>query len=276
MLVGTPISELFLFAASLAAAGLFAGFLAGLLGIGGGIVLVPVLYQMFTLFAVPDRTRMHLAIGTSLGVIVVTSLRSMRAHQKKGVLDIDLLKRWAIWVVLGALAGTALAAQVSGRDLRFVFATVALLLAANMLFGKESWRLGDVLPSPRVQYVVAGLIGGLSALMGIGGGTFGVTFMTLYGKDMREAVATSAGLGMLIGVPGIIGFILAGWGTGSLPPLSFGYVNLIGLALIAPLTVLAAPWGANLAHAVSRRALTRSFAFFLVIASVQMFWHLLE
>ncbi len=224
MLVGTPISELLLFAASLAAAGLFAGFLAGLLGIGGGIVIVPLLYQMFTLFAVPENARMHLAIGTSLGVIIVTSLRSMRAHEKKGALDRNLLKRWAVWVVLGALAGTGLAAQVSGRDLRFVFATVALLLAANMLFGKESWRLGDVLPSRRVQYIVASLIGGLSALMGIGGGTFGVTFMTIYGKDMREAVATSAGLGMLIGVPGIMGFVWAGWGASGLPPLSIGYV----------------------------------------------------
>lgn len=275
-LAATPLSSLLLFAAALAATGVFAGFLAGLLGIGGGIIIVPVLYHLFTLVGVPDEIIMHLAIGTSLGTIILTSLRSMRAHDRKGALDRALLKRWMWPVILGALAGTALAAYVSSRELRFVFASVALLLALNMLFGKESWRLGDKLPSPRIQYSVASLIGGLSALMGIGGGTFGVTFLTLYGKAPREAVATSAGLGVLIGVPGMIGFVLAGWGVAGLPPLSLGYVNLIGLALIAPLTMLAAPWGANMAHAISHKTLIRVFAFFLIVTSAQMFWRLLS
>tara|TARA_R110000824_G_scaffold155226_6_gene327752 strand:- start:42336 stop:43169 length:834 start_codon:yes stop_codon:yes gene_type:complete len=271
---GFPLSELLAFAIALAGAGLFAGFLAGLLGIGGGIVIVPVLYHLFTLLGVPDESLMHLAVGTSLGTIIITSLRSMRAHDKAGVLDRDLLKRWMWPVVLGALAGTALAAQVSSRELRIVFASVALLLAANMLFGKESWRLGTQLPSNGVQRVVAGLIGGLSAMMGIGGGTFGVTFLTLYGRSPREAVATSAGLGVLIGIPGAIGFILAGQGAVGLPPLSLGYVSLVGLALIAPLTTLAAPFGARMAHTISHKALMRVFAFFLIVTSVQMFWRL--
>ena len=271
---GFPLSELLAFAIALAGAGLFAGFLAGLLGMGGGIVIVPVLYHLFTLLGVPDESLMHLAVGTSLGTIIITSLRSMRAHDKAGALDRDLLKRWMWPVILGALAGTALAAQVSSRELRIIFASVALLLAANMLFGKESWRLGTQLPSNGIQRIVAGLIGGLSAMMGIGGGTFGVTFLTLYGRSPREAVATSAGLGVLIGIPGAIGFILAGQGAVGLPPLSLGYVSLVGLALIAPLTTLAAPFGARMAHTISHKALMRAFAFFLIVTSVQMFWRL--
>lgn len=271
---GFPLSELLTFAVALAGAGLFAGFLAGLLGIGGGIVIVPVLYHLFTLLGVPDESLMHLAVGTSLGTIIITSLRSMRAHDKAGALDRALLKRWMWPVILGALAGTALAAQVSSRELRIIFASVALLLALNMLLGKESWRLGAQLPSNGVQRLVAGLIGGLSAMMGIGGGTFGVTFLTLYGRSPREAVATSAGLGVLIGIPGAIGFVLAGQGAAGLPPLSLGYVSLIGLALIAPLTTLAAPFGARMAHTISHKALMRAFAFFLIVTSAQMFWRL--
>jgi uncharacterized membrane protein YfcA len=274
-LAGYPLTELAAFALALAGAGLFGGFLAGLLGIGGGIVIVPVLYQLFTLLGVPEEARMHLAIGTSLGTIVITSLRSMRAHDRRGALDRALLKRWALPVVLGALVGTLLAAHVGSRELRFVFATVALLLALNMLFGRESWRLGGDLPSPPAQYAAASLIGGLCAMMGIGGGTFGVTYLTLYGKDPRAAVATSAGLGFFIGLPGMIGFIWAGQGAVGLPPLSLGYVNLIGLALIAPLTILAAPWGANLTHAVSHKTLMHLFAFFLIVTSAQMFRQLL-
>ena len=274
-LFGYPVAEIILFAVALAGAGLFAGLLAGLLGIGGGIIIVPMLFELFSLLGVPDEVRVHLAIGTSLGTIIVTSLRSMRAHDKKGALDRDLLKRWALPVVVGALIGTMLAAHVSSRDLRFVFATVALLLAANMFFGRESWRLGSDLPAPRIQYIVASLIGGLSAMMGIGGGTFGVTFLTLYGRDTRQAVATSAGLGVLIGIPGMIGFMVAGWGIPGLAPLSLGYVNLIGIAVIAPLTTLAAPWGANLAHTISHKTLLRLFAIFLVVTSAQIFWKLL-
>ena len=275
-LSGYPASELFFFAAALAGAGLFAGLLAGLLGIGGGIIIVPMLFELFSLLGVSDEARVHLAIGTSLGTIIITSLRSMWAHDRKGALDRDLLKLWALPVVLGALVGTALAAHVSSRELRLVFATVALLLAVNMLLSRDSWRLGDRLPAPRVQYLVASLIGGLSAMMGIGGGTFGVTYLTLYGRDARQAVATSAGLGLLIGIPGVIGFMVAGWGAAGLAPFSIGYVNLIGIAVITPLTALAAPWGANLAHSIDHRTLLRLFAVFLIITALQIYWRLLS
>lgn len=271
---GYPLSQLLLLALGLAATGVFAGMLAGLLGVGGGIVIVPVLYQMFTVLGIDEGIRMHLAVGTSLGTIIITSIRSVRAHAKKGAVDWAMLRRWALPVLIGVFIGTAMAAHVSSDGLTLVFASVALIVAANMAFGKDTWRLGSELPAPPIQYGAAGVIGMLSAMMGIGGGTFGVTFMTLFGKNAREAVATSAGLGVLIGVPGVIGFIWAGWGEATLPPFSLGYVNLVGLALIVPLTILSAPWGANMAHAISHKALLRAFAFFLFITSLNMFWRL--
>ncbi|MDO8838429.1 MAG: sulfite exporter TauE/SafE family protein [Parvibaculum sp.] len=266
--------ELAPFAAGLVFTGLIAGILAGLLGVGGGIVIVPVLYHVFTLLGIDEGVRMHLAVGTSLGTIILTSIRSVRAHAKKGVVDWQMLRDWALPVLVGVVLGTAIAAWVSGDALTGVFATIALVVAANLAFGKESWRLGSQLPSKAVQYPVASAIGGLSALMGIGGGTFGVTFMTLYGKNPREAVATSAGLGVLIAVPAMIGFVWAGWNDPRLPPFSIGYVNLIGLALIMPLSILAAPWGATIAHAISHKALIRAFALFLALTSLQMFYRL--
>ncbi len=274
--MGLELGELILFAGALLVTGVIAGVLAGLLGVGGGIVIVPVLFHMFTLIGIDESVRMHLAVGTSLGTIIPTSIRSVRAHHKKGAVDIELLKRWAFPMLIGVGVGTALAAYVNGEALTAVFATVALLVAFNMAFGKEEWRLGDDLPGRAGEGAIASSIGGVSAMMGIGGGTFGVTVMTLFGRPIHQAVATSAGLGLLISVPGAIGFMLSGLGVEARPPLSIGYVNLIGLALIVPATVLAAPWGANLAHAISRKALARAFAFFLLLTSLRMFYGLLN
>ncbi|MEX1152419.1 sulfite exporter TauE/SafE family protein [Parvibaculum sp.] len=266
--------ELAPFAAGLVVTGLIAGVLAGLLGVGGGIVIVPVLYHVFTLLGIDEAVRMHLAVGTSLGTIILTSIRSVRAHAKKGAVDWEMLRSWAVPILVGVVGGTLIAAYVNGNALTAIFASIALLVAANLAFGKESWRLGSKLPGKPVQYSVAGVIGALSALMGIGGGTFAVSFMTLYGKNPREAVATSSGLGVLIAVPAVLGFMWAGWNDPRLPPFSIGYVNLIGMALIAPLSVLAAPWGATIAHAISHKALVRAFALFLALTSLQMFYRL--
>ncbi len=274
--MGLGLTELLTFALALLATGLFAGVLAGLLGVGGGIVIVPVLFHLFTLLGIDEAVRMHMAVGTSLGTIIPTSIRSLRAHHKKGAVDFDLLKRWALPMLLGVMAGTVLAAYVKGPVLTGVFASVALLVAFNMAFGKEEWRLGETLPGRGGQSLIASVIGGISSMMGIGGGTFGVTVMTLYGRPIHQAVATSAGLGLLISVPGAIGFVLSGMGVDARPPLSLGYVNLVGLVLIVPATILAAPWGASLAHAVSRKTLARAFAFFLALTSLRMFYGLLN
>lgn len=272
--MGLALDELFLFAGALLVTGLIAGLIAGLLGVGGGIVIVPVLFHVFTVIGIDESVRMHLAVGTSLGTIVPTSIRSVRAHYKKGAVDVALLKRWALPMLAGVVVGTTLAAYANGQVLTAIFAAVALLVAFNMAFGREEWRLGNKLPGKWGQGAIASTIGGTSAMMGIGGGTFGVTVMTLFGYPIHKAVATAAGLGLIISVPGAIGFVVAGLSVEALPPFSAGYVNLIGLALIVPATVLAAPWGAELAHAVSRKTLARAFAFFLLLTSARMFYGL--
>ena len=262
--------ELVMFAVGLLATGIIAGVIAGLLGVGGGIVIVPVLFHIFTTLGIDESIRMHLAVGTSLGTIIPTSIRSVRAHHKKGAVDWALLKRWALPMLFGVVVGTVLASYVNGQVLTGIFAAFAIIIAANLAFGREEWRLGDELPSMPVQSGIAAVIGGLSSMMGIGGGTFGVTTMTLFGRPIHKAVATSAGLGLIISVPGAIGFLVSGWTVQGLPPFSIGYVNLIGLALIVPMTVLAAPWGAALAHKISRKTLARAFAFFLLATSIKM------
>jgi len=274
--MGLALDELFVFAGALLVTGVIAGLIAGLLGVGGGIVIVPVLFHVFTLIGIDESVRMHLAVGTSLGTIIPTSIRSVRAHYKKGAVDVDLLKRWALPMLAGVMVGTTLAAYANGQMLTLIFATFALLVAFNMAFGREEWRLGNELPGKLGQGGIASVIGGTSAMMGIGGGTFGVTVMTLYGHPIHRAVATAAGLGLIISVPGAIGFVISGLGVEARPPFSIGYVNLIGLALIVPATVLAAPWGAELAHAISRKTLARTFAFFLLLTSLRMFYGLLN
>lgn len=270
LLAGYSNMELAMFAAGLLATGIIAGVIAGLLGVGGGIVIVPVLFHIFTTLGIDESIRMHLAVGTSLGTIIPTSIRSVRAHHKKGAVDWALLKRWALPMLLGVVVGTVLASYVNGQVLTGIFAVFAIIIAANLAFGREEWRLGEELPSMPVQSGIAAIIGGLSSMMGIGGGTFGVTTMTLFGRPIHNAVATSAGLGLIISVPGAIGFLVSGWTVQGLPPFSIGYVNLIGLALIVPMTVLAAPWGAALAHKISRKTLARAFACFLLITSIKM------
>lgn len=267
--------DILLLAAGLLVAGVFAGIIAGLLGVGGGIVIVPVLFHAFPMLGVDEAVRMHLAVGTSLATIIPTSLRSVASHNKHGAVDWVLLKEWAVPITIGVLAGSAAANYVSGGFLMLVFAVIALAVALNLAFGKEEWRLGDAMPGGGAKHAIGMSIGGLSTLMGIGGGTFGVTLMTLFNVPIHRAVATAAGLGVIISIPGTIGFISAGIGELGRPPLSLGYVNLIGFALIVPATVLTTPWGVALAHALPRQTLKRAFAAFLALTSIRMFMDLI-
>ncbi len=255
--------------------GVAAGILAGLLGVGGGIVIVPVLFHIFTGLDVDEAIRMHLAVGTSLATIIPTSIRSMRAHAKKGAVDYEIMKAWGLPILVGVIIGAWAAARVDGRVLTGIFASFALLAAFNLAFGKENWRLGAALPSKPVQSLMAGGMGVLSTMMGIGAGTFGVTIMTLYNVAIHRAVATAAGLGIFIAIPGTIGFLISGVGVAGRPLFSVGYVNLVGFAFIAVATVAAAPWGVKLAHALPRETLKKAFAFFLVLTSMRMFWSLM-
>ena len=265
-----PLSELIALAVAIAASGLIAGTVAGLLGVGGGIVLVPVLYQALSFLGVDEAVRMPLAVGTSLATIIPTSIRSTLSHNKKGAVDWPILKAWAAPTIAGVLVGTVLAALVGGKGLTGVFAAGAGVLGLFMLLGREEWRIGEAVPTGPLSWPLGLINGGLSVMMGIGGGTFGVTIMTLFGATMHRAVATAAGFGLIIAVPGTIGMIVNGWSAQGLPPLSLGYVSLIGLALIVPATIVAAPWGVALAHSLSRRALRLAFGTFLCLTAARM------
>jgi uncharacterized protein len=275
MLAAIPVSELALFAAALIGAGVVAGLLAGLFGIGGGAVLVPVFYQTYGLLGIDDAVRMHVSVGTSLAIIIPTSMRSFWAHYKKGAVDMALLKAFILPVLVGVLIASGIAASISSAGLRIVFAVIAFLVAFKMLFGRDSWILGSDLPGKIGTSIAGVLIGLLSALMGVGGGVLNNSFMTLYSRPIHQAVATSAGVGVLISVPGIFGYIWAGWGAAGLPPVSTGYINWLTVALIIPVTLLTAPFGAKLAHEWPKRRLEVGFGLFLVFVGARFLWTLL-
>lgn len=263
------------FAGGLLATGALAGVLAGLLGVGGGIVIVPVLYQGLTWLGIDADVRMHLTVGTSLLTIVATSLASARAHHRRGSLDAELLKTLAGGVLLGSLAGVMVGTRVTGEVLTAVFAVVALLVALNMALRPGNTEIAAELPRGWPRWSVGGVIGGFSVVMGIGGGTLSVPILTAFGVPIRRAVGTASAIGFLIAVPGALGFALSGWGTPDLPPLSVGYVNLIGFALITPMSVLCAPLGAKLAHSLPPNGVRLAFAVFLLATAVRMAWDVL-
>ena len=262
-------------AAAMAATGLVSGTLAGLLGVGGGIVIVPVLFNILPLFGIPEAVQMKLAVGTSLATIIPTSIQSARKHFAKGTMDVALLRSLAPSIATGVLLGTALAVWLRGDALTLVFALVASAVAVNMATTGAGWRLRESFPAGAPRHGIGGFIGTVSAMMGIGGGTVGVPILSAFGAPMRAAVATASAFGIIIAVPATIGFVWAGWGNPMLPPLSVGYVNLIGFALIVPTSMLAAPWGVKLAHSIPPLLLKRLFAAFLAVTSVRMIWSLL-
>lgn len=264
--------ELLLLATSLLIAGAVVGFLSGLLGIGGGGILVPVLYETFTALGVDPHIRMHMALATSLAVIVPTSLRSFSAHRAKGAVDIALIRRLGPWVVAGVGLGILTASIASGTALKWVWVVFGTAMAAKLWFGRDHWRLGAEVPRSMAVEAYALAVGWVSVLISIGGAAFIVAFMTLYGRSLLQAVATSSGFGPLIAIPGVIGFIVMGWGKAGLPPLSLGYVSLIGAALIIPMSVLVAPLGVRMAHGIPKRRLEQAFALFLTVVVARFLW----
>lgn len=266
-----PLSELLPFIAALLVAGGVAGVLAGLFGIGGGAVLVPVFYQMLGVLEVDDAIRMHLSVGTSLAIIVPTSIRSFMGHKAKGAVDMTLLKAFTISVPLGVLLATLLVAGLSSGVLRAVFAFFSLVIALKLLFGREDWKIASDVPHGYGKHVAGSFIGFFSTFMGIGGGVFNNTFMTLFGRPIHQAVATSAGVGVLISIPGMFGYIWSGWGAENLPPFSIGFVNVLMVLIIIPVTLLVAPIGVKLAHLLSKRKLEVGFGIFLIVVAIRFF-----
>lgn len=255
------------------AAGLFAGFAAGLFGIGGGFVVVPALYAIFTLLGGDPAVTIHAAIGTSLGAIIVTSLRSAQAHARRGAVDFEVLRTWAPWIVLGVLIGLFLAKSIDGKSLTLVFATGVFVMGLYMMFsGAGGFRLADRMPAGWLRAALATFVGAFASLLGIGGGTFAILVMTLFGKPIHQAIATAAGFGVIIAVPGAVGFVIIGWGAEGLPPGSIGYVNLIALAAITAMTAITAPLGAHVAHKMNPIILKRAFATYLLLTTGVMFF----
>ena len=263
-----PLSELLTLLGALAAAGILTGLLAGVFGVGGGTVIVPVLYEVFRLMDVPEEVRMPLCVGTSLAVIVPTSIRSFRAHMARGAVDMDVLKIWLVPVILGVMLGGYIAAGAPAWLFKAVFVAVAGILSFKLLFGRDSWRLSPDLPGKGVMGVYGFVIGTASSLIGIGGGSISNLLLTLHGRPIHRSVATSAGLGVIISIPGFIAYIIGGWSKMPLlPPLSLGFVSLIGAALIIPTSILAAPWGVRIAHALPRRKLELALGLYLAFVA---------
>jgi uncharacterized membrane protein YfcA len=264
MLSGVPVGEIVFLAAAIIVAGIFTGLLAGLLGVGGAAITVPVLYEFFRFLGVPDEVRMQLCVGTSLAIIIPISLRSFLAHRAKSVVRTHVLRIWAIPVVLGVATGGIIAYYAPAALFKWAFVVFGYSIAAKHLLGKESWRLGHELPGTGILAAAGYFIGLTSSLIGVAGGAMSTLFLTLFGETIHIAIATSAGLGVLISVPGAIGYMIAGWPKEALlPPLSVGYVSFLGLALFAPASVLAAPYGARLAHNLSKKKLEFAFGLFL-------------
>jgi uncharacterized membrane protein YfcA len=267
--LGIPAGELALLLGALLVAGFVTGLLAGMLGIGGGGILVPVLYELFGTLGVDDAIRMHLAVGTSLAVIIPTSLRSFAAHRARGAVDMDLIRSMALPVILGVCLGAALARYSNDAVLKVIWVLAATLMGIRLYFGRRGWQLGNEIPGNPFRMLYGGFVGLVSVLMSIGGGVFVTTMMTLYGRPMQNAVATSSGFGPLIAVPGALGFAWAGWQVAGRPPGSLGYVSLLGALLIIPTSVLAAPLGVRIAHGISRRQLELAFATFLLLVALR-------
>jgi uncharacterized membrane protein YfcA len=255
---------------ALAATGMVAGLLAGLLGVGGGIVIVPVFFWGLGIVGLIPDIASHLAVGTSLATIIPTSISSMRAHNRKGNVDLTLLKRWAVTIFIGAALGGIAARFIPGQALRSVFGIVALLVAINMALPKQ-FTIADAPPvSKWINGIISTVVGFLSSLMGIGGGTLSVPILAAFNTPVHKAVGTASALGLLIAIPGTIGFIWAGWGHPDLPPFSLGYVSVPAVIIIAPFSFLFAPLGARIAHALNPRPLKLTFAVFLAITALRM------
>jgi len=270
MLLGYPIGEIVLLALWIAGAGILVGILAGLFGIGGGAIIVPVLYEVFRVLDVPEDVRIQTCIGTSLAIIVPTTVRSYLGHKKKGAVIPEVVRIWALPAIVGVAIGSAMASFAPPAVFKTAFLLFVTFIAARMLWGGERWKLGNELPG-RGMLAVYGLVTGLvSSLVGVSGGAVSNAVLTLHGRPMHQAVGTSAGVGVPITIAGAIGYMLAGWShMAQLPPLSIGFVSMIGFVLMAPVSSYTTSYGVRLAHWLSRRKLEIAFGIFLILIAVR-------
>ncbi len=254
----------------LLAIGAFAGVVAGLLGVGGGIILVPAFYFAFSSLGYDSPQLMQICLATSLATIVFTSIRSVLSHNKKGAVDWDILKRWGPGIALGALVGMLATKGLRSTFLMGTFGFIGLGIGLYLAFGRSHWRLGARMPGGLARMVVSPLLGFLSVLMGIGGGSFGVPLMSLYSVPIHRAVATAAGFGVIIALPAVVGFMLTGTPPEGRPPMMLGQVNLAAFLVVISMTLMTAPLGVRLAHRMDPKPLKRVFAVFIMIMALNM------
>jgi uncharacterized membrane protein YfcA len=270
MMFGLPLGELAILAVAILGAGAFSGMLAGLFGIGGSTIIIPVLFEFFRFLGVPDAVRMQLCLGTALAITVPTTFRAYLEHKAKGYVLNDALKIWAGPAMLGVALGSVIAWIAPAAVFKTAFILFALFMSARFLFGRETWTISDRLPGKPAMAAAGMTFGTLATLVGVAGGSFSTLFLSLYGQTFQKALATSSGLGVIIGIPATIGYMLAGWPQQHLmPPFSIGFVSLLGLVLFAPAAVLAAPYGARLAHRLSKRKLEVAFGVFLLLIALR-------
>src|ERR1700682_1240314 len=273
MMAGLNPAELVELALMLVAVGALSGFFAGIFGIGGGAILVPVFYECFRLAGVPLEVRMPLCIGTSLAIIIPTSIRSFRAHYARGAVDMDILRSWWLPIVIGVVAGSITARFAPERLFKIVFVMVAWSAAARLLLARDNWKFGDEMPKGPLMKCGGFVVGLLSTLRGVGGGLFANLLMTFYGRPIHQAVATSSALAVLVSIPGALGYVYAGWPVAVhypdvlalQSPFAIGYVSLIGAILVTPTSLITAPLGVKAAHAMSKRTLEVAFGCYLFI-----------
>ncbi len=269
-MLGLPLSEILTLAVALVAAGFIGGVIAGLFGVGGGTILVPALFYAFETLGVGGEANLHVAIGTSLATIVVTAVRSLAAHRKHGAVDETVLRTWTPWVALGGAIGAAIAGLTSMEGLAVVYGACLLLVAAQMGLLPDRYTLRKEMPVGWGRRIIGTLIGLLSAMMGVGGGSLGGMTMSLCGRPIHQAVATASGFGVAIGAAAAIGFVVFGWGADGRPPFSLGYVNLPAALVMGVMTALSAPLGARLAHRLDRRILKKAFAVYLLATAASV------
>jgi uncharacterized membrane protein YfcA len=270
MAFAVPLGELAWLIALIVAGAMVTGILAGLFGIGGGGIIVPILYEVFGALGVPADVRLQLCVGTSIAIIVPTNIRSFMAHRKRGVVLMQVVRVAAIPAVAGVGVGSTIAAFAPAAILKLAFVVIASAIASKLLFGRDNWRVADDLPGTGGVLAYGFVVGLAASLMGISGGSVSNMILTLHGKPIRQAVATSAGLGVPITIAGVVGYMLAGLPhQDMMPPLSIGFVSFVGLALIAPVSSLTAPLGAQLAHVLPPRRLEIAFGIFLLLVSLR-------
>ena len=276
-IAGLNVSEVLELSLLLVAVGALSGFLAGIFGIGGGAILVPVFYECFRLAGVPLEVRMPLCVGTSLAIIIPTSISSYRAHYARGAIDREILRSWWLPILAGVISGSVIARYAPERLFKIVFVLVAYFAAVRLLSANENWKLGDDLPKGFLMRAFGLGVGLLATLMGVGGGLFANLLMTFYGRPIHQGVATSSAIAVLVSIPGALGYIYAGWPVAAhypdvaalQAPLALGYVSLIGAVLVMPMSLLTAPLGVRVAHAMSKKTLERSYGTYMLIVGTR-------